>query len=125
LEDKAKWNYINSLLKLLKDKQIMAEKNCDECIYRLETTTDVNLELFFEDWRECSGNCDECNIETLKEMCNTQLDIMNHMSNSLIELQMKQNMLVKFVYRRDDSGKKILKGLLKASKRKPPDNMVS
>ena len=94
LENKEKWNYVNSLLTLLKDKQIMVDKNCGECIYRLQTKTDINLELFFEDWRSCSDNCDECNIETLKEMCHTQFDIMNHISNSLVELQMKQNISV-------------------------------
>jgi len=120
LEKKHKWNYIESLLKMLKDQKIMVDKNCEECPFKLQTTTDINIELFFEDWRVCSEYCDECDIEKLKQMCQNQFELLNHVSNSLIELQKKQNMLVKFIYRRDESGKEILKEMLKAKKKKEP-----
>ena len=118
LKDNSKWNYIEGLLKILKDTKIMADKNCDDCIYRLQTTSDVNIELFFEDWRNCSDNCDECGIEQLKEMCQVQFELMSHIANSLINIQNRQNMLVKFIYRKDESGKEILKKMLKDSKKK-------
>jgi hypothetical protein len=108
LDEKSKWNYIEGLMKQLNDYKIMADSNCGDCIYRIQTKTDVNIDLYFEDWRTCAKNCDYCNIESLKEMCQTQFELINHMANSLVELQMKQNMLVKFLYRKDDSGKKLL-----------------
>ena len=120
LEEKYKWDYAEGVKKMYKDTKIMADKNCDECMYRLQTTSDINIEMFFEDWRTCidnCDNCDDCNITELKGMCQTQFELINHIANSLVELQMKQNMLVKFIYRRDDSGKEILKGILKSKKK--------
>ena len=121
LDEKSKWDYIEGLMKQIDDYKIMADSNCGDCIYRIQTHTDVNIDLFFEDWRSCSNNCDDCNIEKLKEMCQNQFELMNHMANSLVELQMKQNMLVKFLYRKDDSGKKLL-DLIEKQKKKSVDN---
>jgi hypothetical protein len=92
----------------------MADKNCEDCIHRLQTSRDVNIDLFFDDWRECANNCDECNIDNLKQMCDVQFQIMNHIANILFELQLKQNRLVQFMYRKDPKGKEILEEMKKA-----------
>jgi hypothetical protein len=118
LDNESKWNYTQGLTKQLDDYKIMAEKSCGDCIYRLQTTSDVNVDLFFEDWRSCSDECDKCNTQQLKQMCQTQFELMSHMANSLLELQMKQNMLVKFLYRNDESARKLFEMMKKDKMKK-------
>lgn len=114
LDNKSKWNYIQTLVKQIYDYKIMADKNCEDCIYRLQTSRDVNIDLFFDDWRECANNCDECDVDNLKQMCEVQFQIMNHIANTLFELQLKQNRLVQFMYRKDPKGKEIFDEMKKA-----------
>ncbi len=114
LDDKSKWNYIQTLIKQIYDYKMMADKNCEDCIYRLQTSRDVNIDLFFDDWRECTNYCDECDVDKLKQMCDVQFQIMNHIANILFELQLKQNRLVQFMYRKDPKGKEILEEMKKA-----------
>ena len=47
-------------------------------------------------------------------MCNTQHSIMNHLANLVFELQVKQNRLVQFLYKKDPKGQEILEEMKKA-----------
>ncbi len=114
LDDEEKWNYIEALVKQLYEYKVMADQNCDDCMYRLQTSRDVNVDLYFDDWRECANNCDECDQETLKEMCEVQFQIMNHLANLVFEIQVRQNRLVQFLYKKDPRGKEILEEMKKA-----------
>jgi hypothetical protein len=114
LDAAAKWNYIEMLVKQLYEFKVMADHNCDECMYRLQTSRDVNVDLFFDDWRECAENCDNCGKEELVNMCSTQYQVLNHLANLVFEIQVKQNRLVQFLYKRDPKGQEILEEMKKA-----------
>ena len=59
----------------------MSNKNCSECIHFLQTIHDVNIDLFFDDWRACADNCDECTKQNRVEMCNTQFELISHLAS--------------------------------------------
>ena len=46
-------------------------------------------------------------------MCETQFQLMNHIANTLLELQRKQNVLTQIVLKRDETGSKLLKDFMK------------
>jgi hypothetical protein len=68
--------------------------------------------LFFQDWRECANHCEECGEEEKRNMCQLQFELMNHIANSLLELNRKQNLLTQIVLKKDESGSKLLKEFL-------------
>jgi len=113
LSAKDKWNLIQTLKKSIGDLKIRADKNCDECEKTLLTADDINIDLFFQDWRNCAEHCDECSSEDLVNMCETQFQLMNHIANTLLELQRKQNVLTQIVLKRDETGSKLLKDFMK------------
>lgn len=113
LSDKDKWSLIQTLRKILEDLKIRADKNCAECEKNLLSVDDINIDLFFQDWRNCAEHCDECSIEDLVNMCETQFQLMNHIANTLLELQRKQNVLTQIVLKRDETGSKLLKDFMK------------
>ena len=95
LKNKEKWEYVESLMKEIRNYKIQAEKNCLECEKNLLTTHDLNIDLYFEDWRDCAENCDECNKETRTNMCELQLNLINHLANSICNLEDKFNTLAR------------------------------
>ena len=113
LSDQEKWNLIQTLKKIIGDLKIRADKNCEECEKTLLTADDINIDLFFQDWRNCAEHCDECSSEDLVNMCETQFQLMNHIANTLLELQRKQNVLTQIVLKRDETGSKLLKDFMK------------
>ena len=113
LSDQDKWNLIQTLKKIIEDLKIRADKNCEECEKTLLTADDINIDLFFQDWRNCAEHCDECSSEDLVNMCETQFQLMNHIANTLLELQRKQNVLTQIVLKRDETGSKLLKDFMK------------
>ena len=121
LENKEKWNYILSLMRLLRDYKIQAEKNCLDCEKNLLTTRDLNIDLYFEDWRECANHCDECSKNDQINMCDTQFNLINHIANSLGNLEDKFNALAKVILNRNQGGQDLIekwkKEVEKASKR--------
>jgi len=108
LGNKEKWQYIKSLMKLIKDYKIQAEKNCLECENNLLTSHDINIDLYFEDWRECADHCDECSKEDKTNMCELQLNLINHIANSLGNLEDKFNALTKVILNRNHEGKELI-----------------
>jgi len=116
LADVEKWKLIQVLKKQMEQLQIEADKNCKECSSRMLTVSDVNIEMFFEDWRVCSDNCKVCNKKDRSNMCDLQFQIMSHIANSLLDLEKKQNLLTELVMKRDDSGSKILQEFVKDKK---------
>ena len=113
LSDQEKWNLIQTLKKIMEDLKIRADKNCAECEKNLLSVDDINIDLFFQDWRNCAEHCEECSNEDLVNMCETQFQLMNHIANTLLELQRKQNVLTQLVLKRDETGSKLLKGFMK------------
>ncbi|MFX0077144.1 MAG: hypothetical protein ACFE96_16990, partial [Candidatus Hermodarchaeota archaeon] len=91
LSEKDKWVYVKSLKKTIQDLNIQAEKNCSECEKNLLSPEDVNLELFFEDWRNCKENCENCGKEEQRMMCDLQHNIINHLTNEFYDLKKKVN----------------------------------
>ena len=113
LSDQDKWNLIQTLKNIIGDLKIRADKNCKECEKTLLTADDINIDLFFQDWRNCAEHCDECSSEDLVNMCETQFQLMNHIANTLLELQRKQNVLTQIVLKRDETGSTLLKDFMK------------
>ena len=113
LSDTEKWKLIETIKKLLHDLKIKADKNCEDCEKNLLTVDDVNIDLFFQDWRSCAEFCDECGEEEKRNMCHIQFELMNHIANTLLELQRKQNVLTQLVLKRDETGSKLLKEFMK------------
>lgn len=109
LKEEDKWNYIDGLYKTIKRLQIRADKNCEACESEMLAVDDINIDLLFEDWRECSNHCDECNKETRTVMCQTQFELVNLIANSLAELRRRQNALANMVLKKDSRGSKLLK----------------
>lgn len=108
LSDSDKWKMLQSIKSILKDLQIRADKNCEECEKTFLTHQDINIDLFFQDWRECKERCEDCGEEEKRNMCQIQFELMNHIANSLLEVQRKQNLLTELVMKRDDAGSKLL-----------------
>jgi len=108
LSDSDKWKLLQSIKSIVKDLQIRADKNCEECKKTFLTHQDINIDLFFQDWRECKERCEECGEEEKRNMCQIQFELMNHIANSLLEVQRKQNLLTELVMKRDDAGSKLL-----------------
>jgi len=112
LSETDKWKIIQTLRKMIVDLRIKADKNCEECEKNLLSVDDINIDMFFEDWRECNKHCSECGEEEKVYMCEIQFQLMSHIANSLLELQRKQNLLTQIVLKRDESGSKLLKDFL-------------
>jgi len=108
-----KWKIVQTLRKMVLDLKIKADKNCEECEKNLLSADDLNIDMFFEDWRECSEHCSECGEEEKIYMCEIQFQLMNHIANSLLELQRKQNLLTQLVLKRDETGSQLLKDFMK------------
>jgi len=108
LEVKAKWNYADSLHKIINELQTQADKNCSECEKYLLADHDINIDLLFEDWRECKDNCEECGEEEKLFMCRLQFDLLNHFAQEIGNLRLKLNGLAKAILKKDDTSKKIL-----------------
>lgn len=109
LPENEKWDLIQNIKKVIQDLRIRAEKNCEECEKTFLTAEDINIDLFFQDWRACAENCEECGDEEKVNMCQIQFELMNHIANTLLEIQRKQNMLTQLVLKRDETGSKLLK----------------
>jgi hypothetical protein len=110
-----KWKLLQSIQSILKELKIRAEKNCGECEKTFLTHQDINIDLFFQDWRDCKERCDVCGEEEKRNMCQVQFELMNHIANSLLEVQRKQNLLTELVMKRDDAGSKLLEEFMKKS----------
>ncbi|MBY9006664.1 MAG: hypothetical protein KGD63_07890 [Candidatus Lokiarchaeota archaeon] len=108
LKESSKWSYVKSLYKIVEDLNIRAEKNCEECEQNMINPHDVNIDFLFEDWRNCSENCDECGEEEKVLMCDLQFQVMNHIANSLSEIRDRQNALAKIFLKKTDKGAKLL-----------------
>jgi hypothetical protein len=113
LSEKEKWDLFQTMKKLIGDLKIRADKNCEECEKNLLTADDINIDLYFQDWRNCAEHCNECTNEDLVNMCETQFQLMNHIANTLLELQRKQNVLTQIVLKRDETGSRLLKEFMK------------
>ena len=59
------------------------------------------------------GYCEECGEEEKRNMCHIQFELMNHIANTLLELQRKQNVLTQLLLKRDETGSKLLKEFMK------------
>lgn len=94
---------------MIRRLNIRAEKNCEACEAEMLAEDDINIDLLFEDWRECANHCDECGKEEKVYMCNMQFELINLIANSLAELRRRQNALANIVLKRDKSGSKLLK----------------
>jgi hypothetical protein len=128
LNEKEKWQLMQTIKTILQDLMIKAEKNCEKCEHNLLSVDDINIDLFFQDWRSCAEHCEECDEEEKRNMCQLQFELMNHIANSLLELQRKQNVLTQIVLKQDESGSKLLKDFMKKKedsekKDKDSDNM--
>ena len=113
LSEQEKWELFHTMKKLIQDLKIRADKNCEECEKNLLTADDINIDLYFQDWRTCAEHCEECTNEDLVNMCETQFQLMNHIANTLLELQRKQNVLTQIVLKRDEAGSKLLQEFMK------------
>lgn len=113
LSETEKWRLLETIKKLIRDLKIKADKNCEDCEKNLLTVDDVNIDLFFQDWRSCAEYCDECGEEEKRNMCHIQFELMNHIANTLLELQRKQNVLTQLILKRDETGSKLLKEFMK------------
>jgi len=113
LSEKDKWQFIQTIKKLIQELKIRADKNCEECEKTLLSVDDINIDLFFQDWRACSESCDECGEEEKRNMCQIQFELMNHIANTLLEIQRKQNILTQIVLKRDETGSALLKDFMK------------
>ncbi len=113
LSEKDKWELLKSIKKIVQDLKIRADKNCEECEKTFLTPEDINIDLFFQDWRECAERCDECGEEEKRNMCQLQFELMNHIANSLLDVQKRQNLLTQLVLKRDQVGSKLLKEFMK------------
>lgn len=111
LTDKEKWQYVKHLVKTVKSLDIMADKNCSECEKELITDKDVNVDLFFEDWRDCSEHCDECGKEEQIYICNLQMNIINHIINEIGAVRKRLNSIAELIFKKDKAGTKLLKKL--------------
>ena len=109
LSEDYRWEYIDGLYKMIKRLTIRANKQCEECESEMLAADDINIDLLFEDWRECAKHCDECGKEEKRVMCNTQFELINLIANSLTELRRRQNNISNLVLKRDKSGSKLLK----------------
>ena len=109
LSEDYRWEYIDGLYKTMKRLQIKAEKNCEECESEILAMDDINIDLLFEDWRECAEHCNECGKEEKLNMCNTQFELINLIANSLAQLRARQNALANMVLKKDERGAKLLK----------------
>ncbi len=114
LNENDKWKLIQVVKKTIQDLKIRADKNCEGCEKTLLSVDDINIDMFFQDWRDCSEHCDEeCGDEEKINMCQLQFELMNHIANTLLDLQRKQNMLTQIVLKRDESGSQLLKDFMK------------
>ncbi|MFX1589554.1 MAG: hypothetical protein ACFFC1_15480 [Promethearchaeota archaeon] len=113
LSETEKWKLMETIKKLIRDLKIKADKNCGECEKYMLSVEDVNIDLFFQDWRSCAEYCEECGEEEKRNMCHIQFELMNHIANTLLELQRKQNILTQLVLKRDETGSKLLKEFMK------------
>jgi hypothetical protein len=109
LSEDFKWEYVDGLIKSMKKLQIKADKNCEECESEMLAMDDINIDLLFEDWRECAEHCDKCGKEEKVNMCNTQFELINLLANSLAELRSRQNGIANLVLKKDERGSKLLK----------------
>mgnify|MGYP001144652049 CR=1 FL=1 len=108
LEESVKWAYALSLEKIIKQLKPKAEKNCAECEKNYISAQDLNIDYLFEDWRECRNNCANCSIEDQRYMCQVQFQILNHLSQSLLDLKNQHRAIVQMIFRKDSKGSELL-----------------
>lgn len=111
--------------KIVEDLEVRAMRNREECEKTALSTHDVNIDLFFEDWRECANHCDECSKEDQRTMCEIQFQLLNHISNTLINLQEKHNLLTNIVLKKDEKGSELLQAFKKEYERKRQANKLT
>ncbi|TXT54172.1 MAG: hypothetical protein BAJALOKI1v1_2210005 [Promethearchaeota archaeon] len=125
MSDSDKWELISFIKKVIEDLKIRADKNCEECEKTYLTAEDINIDLFFQDWRECAERCEVCGKEEMRNMCQLQFELINHLANSLLDVQRKQNLLTQLVIKRDEAGSKLLNEFLKkANEEKKKDKRL-
>jgi len=113
LNEKAKWEMIKQASKIIRDYRIQADKNCELCKDHLQINfNDVNIDLLFEDWRECGGYCEGgCTKENQINMCQLQFNIMNHLAQGIFETGRKLNNITEIIMKSDIEGSELLKSL--------------
>lgn len=116
LDDKAKWKYILSLRQVMTDLNVMAEKNCADCEQYHTSSEDLNIGMLFEDWRDCSDNCDNCGKEERVYMCDLQFQLISHLADQLNSLRNKVNGIVKYMLKKTDAGENLLSNITKDMK---------
>ncbi len=125
LSEKEKWNFIETMKRIIEDLEIRANKNCEECEKTNLSTHDINIDLFFEDWRECSNHCDNCSREDQKRMCDLQFQLFNHLANSFLELHRRHNVLTKIVLKKDERGSELLEEFKKLHEKKKKSDKLA
>jgi len=116
LKEEDKWTYLQSIINILKQYKINADKNCEECEKYNITPVDLNIDLLFEDWRECKNLCEDtgkCGKEEQIIMCDLQFQLMNHIAEEVNSLRQRINGLIKTVIRKDEKARKIAEGVAK------------
>jgi len=103
---------------MLDELSIKAEKNCEKCEKHLITPEDINIDMFFEDWRECADNCDECKKEDQVFMCEVEFQLMSHLAEAITRLTSKVNILTKLYLEQDKDGSKFIEDFVKEQKSK-------
>jgi len=111
LDDDAKWKYTEHLKKFIDKLYIQAKKNCEECEKYLITPEDINIDMLFEDWRECADDCEQCKKENQVSMCEVQFQLMSHLADGIGRLTSKVNILTRLYLNQDKEGNKFLKQL--------------
>jgi len=112
LDEEEQWNMIRQASKIIRDYRIQADKNCELCKDHLQMNyNDINIDLLFEDWRNCSEVCDECNKETKRLMCQLQFDIINHLAQEIFEMGSKINNITELIMKSDVGGSELIKSL--------------
>jgi len=117
ISDKEKWEYVTSIIKIIKELRVMANKNCEECEKRQISPHDLNIDYLFEDWRGCAENCEECGKEEKANMCQLQFELMSLIANSLADISERQNAVAKLVIKKDEHGNKLLKKISEANEK--------
>ena len=71
LSEDFKWEYVDGLIKSMKKLRLKADKNCEECESEMLAVDDINIDLLFEDWRDCAENCGTCGKELVHSSIKT------------------------------------------------------
>lgn len=105
--------YINHQQEVIGQLKIYADKNCSECQKYWIKVDDLNVGLLMEDWRDCSHDCENCNIDRQVQMCQIQHDLFNFLANQVSSLNYKFEGLVKFLLKKEPGGEKLLDAVKK------------